>query len=268
MTRIILKELFKRLNADCLCDTGYERDEQPMNVVLVFAGGTGQRMRNTACPKQFLELYGKPIIIYTLEIFQNHPQIDAIVVPCVEGWHDHLRQLAEKYGITKLLKIVPGGRTSQESKLSALWALKDVCKPDDIVLMHDAVRPLITAKVIDDNLESVKKFGNAITVDPFTETGIISEDGNTVEATIERRKLYIAKAPQTFYYKDVLEAHEAAQTMPDTTTIDTCTIMTALGKQLYFVPCDCSNIKITTPEDYYIFKALYDLRERNSVLGL
>ena len=239
-----------------------------MNIALVFAGGTGQRMRNTACPKQFLELYGKPIIIYTLEIFQTHPKIDAIVVPCVNGWHEHLWDLAQKYGISKLIKVVPGGRTSQDSKLTALRAIKELCKEDDIVLMHDAVRPLITHKLIDDNLECVWKHGNAITVDPFTETGIISEDGSTVETTIERRKLYIAKAPQTFYYRDVLRAHEAAAGMPDSTTIDTCTIMTALGETLHFVPCECSNIKITTPEDYYIFKAIYDLRESRAVLGL
>lgn len=239
-----------------------------MNVALLFAGGTGQRMKNTARPKQFLELYGKPVIIYTLEIFQTHPQIDAIVVPCVEGWQSFLAESARRYGIDKLVKIVPGGRTSQESKLSALRAMRDICKDDDIVLMHDAVRPLITHKLIDDNLDCVKKYGNAITVDPFTETGVISEDGNTVDAVIERKKLYIAKAPQTFYFHDVLAAHEAAKDMPESTAIDTCTIMTALGKKLHAVPCESSNIKITMPEDYYIFKAIYDLRESQSVLGI
>lgn len=239
-----------------------------MNVAVIFAGGTGQRMRNTARPKQFLELYGKPIIIYTLEIFQNHPEIDAIVVPCVAGWHEYLQKIAEEYGITKLLRIVPGGKTTQDSKLNALYALREVCKDEDIVLMHDAVRPLITPKLIDDNIAAVKTFGSAITVDPFTETGIVSEDGQTVSETIERQKLYIAKAPQSFYYGDVLAAHEAAKTMPEATTIDTCTIMTALGKTLHFVPCDGSNIKITRPEDYYIFKAIHDLRESQAVLGL
>lgn len=238
-----------------------------MNVAIVFAGGTGQRMKNTACPKQFLPLYGKPIIIYTLEIFQNHPDIDQIIVPCVEGWESRLWDMAKRFGITKLTQVVPGGRTSQGSKLSALQALQGVCREDDIVLMHDAVRPLITAKVIDDNLACVQEFGNAITVDPFTETGIVSEDGKTVETTIERQKLYIAKAPQCFYYRDALEAHRQAEAMPDTTTIDTCTIMTALGRELHFVPCGCTNIKITSPEDYYIFKAIYDLRENQAVLG-
>lgn len=239
-----------------------------MNLALVFAGGTGQRMNNGACPKQFLELYGKPIIIYTLEVFQKHPEIDGIVVPCVAGWHDHLQRLCDRYGITKLLKIVPGGKTSQESKLSALRALRDICKDDDIIVMHDAVRPLVTEKLISDNLECVRTHGNAITVDPFTETGITIEEGITVSSTIERRKLYIAKAPQSFFYKDALEAHEAAQTMPESTTIDTCTIMTTLGKQLYVVKGERSNIKITTPEDYYIFKAIFDLRESRAILGL
>ena len=238
-----------------------------MNIALIFAGGTGQRMHSAACPKQFLELYGKPIILHTLEIFQKHPDIDLIVVPCIEGWQDHLRVLAQRYGITKLVKIVSGGKTSQESKLSALRAVRDLCCDEDIVVMHDAVRPLITEKLISDNLACARSYGNAITVDPFTETGIISEDGNTVDSTIERRKLYIAKAPQTFFYKDALEAHEAAQSMPESTTIDTCTIMAALGRQLHFVRCEYSNIKITTPEDYYVFKAIYDLRESRSVLG-
>ncbi len=239
-----------------------------MNVALVFAGGTGQRMRNSARPKQFLELYGKPVIAYTLEIFQAHQEIDAIVVPCLEGWLDHLQRIAEKYGISKLIKVLPGGATSQQSKLLALRALRDVCRDDDIILMHDAVRPLITSRLIDDNLTCIRQFGNAITVDPFTETGVVSEDGKTVETTIERKKLYIAKAPQTFYYGDALWAHEAAQNMPDSTTIDTCTIMTTLGKELHFVPCQSSNIKITTPEDYYIFKAIHDLQESQMVLGM
>lgn len=239
-----------------------------MNVAIVFAGGTGQRMKNTARPKQFLELYGKPIIMYTLEIFQTHPDIDKIIVPCVSGWEGYLQDIANKYGITKLFRIVQGGSNTQTSKLLALQALSDVCQKDDIVLMHDAVRPLITHKLISDNLECVKKNGTAITVDPFTETGVISTDGETVDSTIERSKLYIAKAPQSFYYGDALWAHEQGIHMPESITIDTCTIMTALGKKVSFVKCESSNIKITTPDDYYIFKAIHDLRESKEILGL
>jgi len=239
-----------------------------MNVAVIFAGGTGQRMKNTAKPKQFLELYGKPIIIYTLEVFENHPQIDSIIVPCVGGWEDYLRELIKKYNLKKVKQVVTGGETSQESKLIALHTLQEYCGDKDIVLMHDAVRPLITSKLISDNIACVKKNGNAITVDPFTETGVVSTDGKTVESTIERNKLYIGKAPQSFYLEDVLSAHEYGKTMPESISIDTCTLMTALGRTLHFVACDSTNIKITTPDDYYIFKTLYDLRERQEILGL
>lgn len=239
-----------------------------MNIAIIFAGGTGQRMKNTAKPKQFLELYGKPVIIYTLEVFEKHKDIDKIVVPCVSGWENYLLELAKKYSITKLYNVVTGGATSQESKYIALTSIKNICKADDIIIMHDAVRPLITSKLISDNIDCVKKHGTAITVDPFTETGVISNDGMTVDSTIERQKLYIAKAPQSFFYKDVLWAHEKGQDMPDNITIDTCTLMTTLGKSLNFVKCESTNIKITTPNDYYIFKALYDLKEEEEILGL
>lgn len=239
-----------------------------MNIAIVFAGGTGQRMNNGAKPKQFLELYGKPIIIYTLEVFQNHPDIDKIVIPCVKGWEDYLQKLVNKYEITKVCKIVTGGNTSQKSKLVALRALENICSSRDIILMHDAVRPLITPELITDNIECVKKYGNAITTDPFTETGVVSTDGITVEEAIERNKLYIAKAPQSFYYEDVLNAHEIGENLPDTLTIDTCTLMKYLGKELFFVACKSANIKITTPSDYYIFKAIFDFNESKKVIGM
>lgn len=238
-----------------------------MNIALVFAGGTGQRMKHSAKPKQFLELYGKPIIIYTLEVFENNNNIDKIVIPCVAGWEDYLAKLVEKFKITKVDKILTGGKNTHESKMKALNYLKEVCKDDDIIMLHDAVRPLITEKMINDNLQSVKEFGNGIAAVPFTETGIISEDKEYTEKTIIRNTLYIAKAPQSFYFKDVYEAHLAGESMPYTITIDTCSLMTELGKQLHLVPCDTTNIKVTTPEDYYIFKALVDLRESQEILG-
>lgn len=238
-----------------------------MNVAVIFAGGTGQRMKNTSIPKQFMELYGKPVIIYTLEVFQNHPEIDKIIVPCVSGWESHLEDLALKFSITKLDKVLTGGATSQKSKLVALNYLESICVPDDIVMMHDAVRPLVTSKLISDNLACLHKNGTAITVDPFTETGVISIDGETVDSTIERSKLYIAKAPQTFYFSDALWAHEKGEDMPDTIAIDTCTLMTTLGRKLSFVMCESSNIKITTTDDFYIFKTLLDLRQNNENPG-
>ena len=252
-----------------------------MNVALVFAGGSGQRMRNSAKPKQFLELYGKPIIIYTLEVFEKHPEIDTVVVPCIAGWEDYLQKLLGKFGITKVSKILTGGKDTQESKMIALRYLQGICQEDDIVLLHDAVRPLVTEKMITDNIASVREFGNGITAVPFTETAITSDDGKEIvdipgydsyikKETVEALSAYKYVGNQNVYLtpKDVLEAHEKGETMPYTITIDTCSLMTELGKHLHIVPCETTNIKITTPEDFFLFKALVDLKENQDIFGL
>lgn len=239
-----------------------------MNVAIVFAGGSGQRMNASAKPKQFLELYGKPIIVFTLEVFQYHPEIDRIVVPGIAGWEDYLAALIDKYRITKVTKILTGGRDTQESKMIALSHLADFCADDDIVVLHDAVRPLVTQKMITDNLESVRRHGSAISMVPFSETGIVSADGVTTRESIIRNTLYIAKAPQSFYFKDVYAAHKRGQDMPASITIDTCSLMTAVGIDLHLVPCETTNIKITTPEDFFVFKALVDLRESRDIFGM
>ena len=217
---------------------------------LIFAGGTGVRMKQTGKPKQFLEVHGKPIIIYTLEIFDQHQDIDDIVIPCVSGWETYLENLLEKYRIRKVSKVLTGGANTQESKMRALEYMKSYCADNDIVLLHDAVRPLVTEKMISDNIASVKAYGSAITAVPFMETGIVSEDAVTTKKSIVRNTLFVAKAPQSFYFKDVYEAHKLGETMPYTITIDTCSLMTELGKSLHLVPCDSTNIKITTPEIY------------------
>lgn len=239
-----------------------------MNIAVIFAGGAGKRMKNTGTPKQFLELYGKPIIIYTLEIFQKHPDIDKIIIPCIHGWEDYLKELIKKYCITKVDKIMTGGKDTQESKMKALEYLKRMCKDDDIILLHDAVRPIITNKIITDNIESVKKYGDAITAAPFIETCIVSENRQNIDEAIPRNTLFIAKAPQSFYFKDVYQAHKKGESMPYAITIDTCSLMTELGSKLHIVPCENDNIKITTPDDYFIFKALIDLRESKNIFGL
>lgn len=239
-----------------------------MNHAIVFAGGAGKRMRTSAKPKQFIELYGKPIIIYTLEVFEKHDEIDNVIIPCIAGWEDYLAELLDKYDIKKVSKILAGGKDTQESKMNALNHLKNECKDDDIVILHDAVRPLVTEKMISDNLQAVKDYGSAITVVPFTETGVVSQDRITTQETIIRNTLYIAKAPQSFYFKDVYDAHYQGQTMDPAITIDTCSLMTKLGRSLHLVPCETTNIKITDSEDYFVFKALIDLRESKDIFGL
>ena len=208
-----------------------------MNVALVFAGGSGQRMKNSAKPKQFLELYGKPIIIYTLEVFERHPEIDAVVIPCIAGWENYLQRLLDKFGIKKVKKILTGGKDTQESKMIALRYLQTICKEDDIVLLHDAVRPLVTEKLITDNLAAVREYGNGITCVPFTETAIVSDDGKQIDRTIIRNTMYVAKAPQSFYFKDVLYAHEKGENMPY--TIKYRRLVSTYPHQLTSRPCCC-----------------------------
>lgn len=239
-----------------------------MNIGLIFAGGTGVRMHSDAKPKQFLELYSKPIIIYTLEVFERHPEIDYVVVPCLARWIPRLEELLVKFGIQKVKKIMPGGQTTQESKWNALEYLKTVAGEDDIILLHDAVRPLISQETISRNIAAVKKHGSAVTTVPFTETAIESADGLKCDRSILRNTLHVARAPQSFYFRDVYEAHQKGQTMPHAIAIDTCTLMTELDKPVHLVEGESTNIKITSPEDFFIFKALVDMRESADIWGL
>ena len=170
-----------------------------MNVALIFAGGTGKRMRSGNTPKQFLELNGKPIIVHTIEHFDKHPQIDAIVVVCIEGWIDHLKSKLSEFGITKVASIVPGGTTGQGSIRNGLYEIRDkVAKDpsDTVVLIHDGVRPLINDKLISDNIESVRKNGNAITVVPAIETIIETDsEGNIAKVGQGSPELYPQRHP-------------------------------------------------------------------------
>lgn len=238
------------------------------NIALIFAGGTGQRMNSKGTPKQFLELHGKPIIIYTLEIFEKNSYIDSIIVVCLESWMDYLEQLIIKYDLKKVVKIISGGRTAQESQYLGLQAVKKYINPSDdsTILIHDGVRPLIDDDTIMRNIESVKKYGNAITSTPAIETVVIAEEDHLVE-TLDRSKLKIAKAPQSFRYSTILGAHEKA-IADNKQFIDSATLMQYYGEKLHIVEGCPENIKITTPTDFYIFRAIVDKRENSQILGI
>lgn len=241
-----------------------------MNIGIIFAGGIGQRMTNISKPKQFLELYGVPIIIYTLRAFDNHPEIDYISVSCIESWIPYFKNLLKKFHINKVRWVVPGGKYGQSSIFNALEAVyKDEGGDNkNIVLINDGVRPLISQKLISDNIKCVKMHSSAITVVKTIETGIISEDGQHARSVLDRNILYKAKAPQSFYLEDIYSGHKRAMEEGIFNSIDSCSLMTRFGMKVHFVESDHSNIKITTPEDYYIFKALYDLQESQQILGL
>ena len=239
-----------------------------MNISLVFTGGTGQRMNTKKLPKQFLELHNKPIIIYTIEQFENHPEIDGIVVVCLDGWHDYLRKMLNKFGITKVKAIVSGGETGQDSIYNGIEKINELYHEDTIVLIHDGVRPLIDEELISHNIESVKKYGSSITVSPAIETiTVVGEEENLVGNILERKHCRLAKAPQCFILKDLYNAHTQARKANKHDFIDSVALMSYYGHKMYTVESSPSNIKITTPTDYYIFKALVDVRENEQIMG-
>ncbi|MGQ5513468.1 IspD/TarI family cytidylyltransferase [Streptococcus anginosus] len=236
---------------------------------LIFAGGTGSRMNTKTLPKQFLELHGKPIIIHTLEHFEKNPHITDMVVVCVEGWLDYLRDLLVKFHIKKVVSVVSGGETGQMSIFNGLQSLKEVHQGEEehYVLIHDGVRPLIDQELIEQNIETVKKFGSAITVKPVIETVIQVDDENVINNVIERSSCQTAVAPQTFPLQQIFDLHLQAQKEGLLDMTDSATLARHFGLPLHTVVGSSENIKITTPSDFYIFRAIYEARENAQILG-
>ncbi len=233
-----------------------------MNIGVIFAGGSGRRMHSKDKPKQFLEMYGKPIIIYTLEHFENSPDIDAVVISCIEEWIPYLESLIYKYRIEKVKKIVPGGKTGQLSIYNGLNAAQEVSGGDkSIVLIHDGVRPLINTGLLSDCINSVKNYGNAITAGIVTETIAVVDEEGYVTNLPERKDSRVAKAPQCFWLDDILTAHNNALTEGRDDYIDSCSIMKHYGHRLHMIVGPAENIKITTPEDFYIMRAFIEAKE-------
>jgi 2-C-methyl-D-erythritol 4-phosphate cytidylyltransferase len=238
-----------------------------MTTALIFAGGTGIRMNVRAKPKQFLELHGKPVIVYTLEHFDNHPEIDNIIVVCVEGWISGLRHLLRQYMLDKVSLIVPGGDRGDKSIYNGLRTLENVCKPDDIVLIHDGVRPLISAELISANIAKVKESGNAITVDAATESIVRLNKANEVIDIPPRWEMFHAKAPQSFRYGMIWDLYQRAQ-REGVIPVDSSQLCGYYGVKMHTVMSSPNNMKITTPADYYIFRALYEAIENEQILGI
>lgn len=237
-----------------------------MNLAVIFAGGTGQRMKTTNRPKQFLEMHGKPIIIYTLEIFEKHPDIDGIVVACVEEWVPYLKELLDRFHIEKVKKVVPGGVTGQMSIYNGLAAAKEIAGDEkSIILIHDGVRPLINEGVITDNINSVKQNGSAITSAIVKETIMVVKDDNSIDYVPDRAHSRVAKAPQSFWLDEILAVHHKAQQDGITDFIDSCTMMKYYGHKLFLIDGPYENIKITTPDDFYTMRALLDAQENAQI---
>lgn len=240
-----------------------------MNIGIIFAGGAGKRMRNKGLPKQFLKIYNIPIIVHTIKIFQECEQIDAVVIAIIEKYLIYMQDLVKEYNLTKVKMIVPGGETGQLSIYNGLKAAKEISNGEkSIVLVHDGVRPLIDTKLLEKNIESVKQFGSAISCVPQKETTILSNDGNIIDQTTDRDKTFIARAPQSFYLDDLLELHEKVLEEGKNDMIDSCSLFLRYGKKPHIVECNSDNIKITTPDDYYIAKAILEVNENMQIMGV
>ena len=227
-----------------------------MNVAILTAAGTGSRM-HLDIPKQFLHVNDKPIIIYTMEAFQQYPGIEAILVVTLKSWKDVLWAYAKEYNITKLKWVVTGGETGQDSIRNGLEQLKRTFPNDEInVMIHDGNRPMVSSEIISDSLATFAKYGNAVAVIPCTEVVFESDNGRSSLVSTPREKLYRTQTPHTYQLKELLLAHQEADKRGIKGTAASCMLMKELGKETFFSKGSEENIKITTQDDLKIFKAL------------
>lgn len=233
-----------------------------MNIAVILAGGNGSRTEQDV-PKQFISVYEKPIIIYTLETFERHPDIDAIIVSCLEGWQEILTAYAREAGITKLRWIVAGGENGQASARMALLKLEGVCEDKDIVIIHDAIRPMVTADIISDCIVKCKMHGSGLAAIPCQETIIASGDKISGTRNIDRKEIMRVQTPQAYWFRKALDAHMLALEKGITNSVYTNTLMLELGDELFFAKGSEKNIKITTIDDIEMFKAIYKIKRED-----
>ena len=227
-----------------------------MNLAIVIAGGSGTRM-GLDIPKQFVNIYDKPDIIYTLEGFERHPMIDEIEVVCIDGWHDVLKAYARQFGITKLKRVVSGGKTGQESIRNGVFALEGYLSDDDTVIIHDGIRPLVDKEVLTDVIVTCRKYGNAVTSMPYNEQIFVVDDELSTVKYIPRETIRRVATPQAYKFGKLDKAyHEAFEKKIGIYGSSyTNTMMADLGERLYFAAGSDKNIKLTTRDDLELFKA-------------
>ena len=227
-----------------------------MNVAIVIAGGSGHRMGQDI-PKQFINVYDKPVLIYTLEGFQKHPQIDAIEVVCIDGWHDVLWAYAKQFNITKLKWVISGGETGQESIRNGVFNLDGKVSDDDIVIIHDGIRPLVDETVLTDVILKAQQYGNAVTSLPYNEQIFVVDDEISTVKYIPRETLRRVSTPQAYKFEKLLWGYKKAfaEGIGIYGSSYTNTMMVELGERLYFAAGSDKNIKLTTKDDLEMFKA-------------
>ena len=233
-----------------------------MNIAIIIAGGVGARTGNKI-PKQFINVNDKPIIVYTLEQFQKHPMIDVIEVVCLEGWHEVLRAYAEQFGIAKLRYVIAGGDSSQESIKLGLDNLNGKCSEEDIVIIHDGIRPMVDADIIESCIDTCCKYGNGVTAYPVYEQIFETIDGETTGKYIPREGLRIVQTPQAYHYSEIADVYKMGfeQKIGICNSAYANTLMADMGNKLYFSIGSTKNIKITTKDDIAMFKAMLNMKD-------
>lgn len=235
-----------------------------MTIALLTAAGKGSRM-HTEIPKQFLHINNRPIVLYTMEAFQKHAQIDAIIVVTLDTWKDMIWAYARQYRIDKLKWVVTGGETGQESINRGLQVLKEECRNDDAVMIHDGNRPLISDEIISDSIAIYKRYGSAVAAMPCIEAIYRSSDGEKSEIALDRQEMFRTQTPHTYSLGKLLWAHKKAAEQKISNTTATCTLMSLLGETIYFSKGSEKNLKLTTKEDVDIFEALLEKEKRNGL---
>ena len=228
-----------------------------MNIALILAAGTGSRMGNADKPKQFLPIYGKPLMVHTIEAFEMNPEVDAIVISTNSEYIDDVKVMCKQYDLSKVKSVVAGGNTRQISVYNGLKGVQEVgAQDDDIVIIHDSARPLISQKIIVDNINACKEFGAVDTVIKASDTIVHSENGETITDIPPRKELYQGQTPQTFKMSIIMKAHEAALNNEIPNVTDDTKLVLSLGMPVHLVEGDKLNFKITTFDDLMMLKAL------------
>lgn len=236
------------------------KKEENKNVALIIAGGVGNRMGQDI-PKQFLNVCDKPVIVYTMECFQRHPEIDGIVIVCIDGWHEMVSSYAKQFRITKLDSIVSGGKTGFESIINGTKEVERLYGGDALILVHDAIRPNLSEEIISENIRVCKEKGNAVTCIPCNEAMLYTEDGEMSKESINRDNLLRTQTPQTFYVKKLRKVQEEALSKGMKNTTASCTLFVEMGYPVYKANGSEKNVKLTTPDDIEIFKALLNSKK-------
>lgn len=237
-----------------------------MNIAVIFAGGHGERMQRYSRPKQFLEFRNKPVLVYTIECFQYHPEIDVIIVACLKDWIPYIQEQLKKYQLTKVADVVVGGETGQESIYNGLEYANMHYPEDSVILIHDGVRPLIKADSISKCIRVTKEKGSCVTCVPALETPIYQEPDGSFKV-VDRSTAFTARAPQCFLLRDVLAVHKLAKEDGIYDFVDTCSMMYHYHQPFHIAMGSFENIKITRPADYFLFRAIEEAREEGEVFG-